>query len=349
MMRICQICHLFYPHTGGVETHVYEISKRLAEKFDVEVITTDPTGKLKSKEEIEGFTVRRFRSYAPSEAYYFSPALYQYLKKNSDKYDVIHAHNYHAFPALFAALAKGKRKFVFTPHYHSRGGSSLRSVLLKFYKLLGALAFRMADAVILVSDFERELVRRDFGVDGVVIPNGIDLSRIERAKPFETSERIIFYIGRLEKYKNVQPVIEAMKFLDDFMFYIAGSGSYENELKTLAKKNGVEERVRFLGFVSEEEKYRWLKACSVLVNLSSLEAFGITVLEALACGKPAIVSGEGALREFAEFEGVFAVNKINPEELARTIRKVAEIKVRADLRDYDWRNVVDRIIEVYFH
>jgi len=346
MMRICQVCHLFHPHTGGIETHVYEISKRLAEKFDVEVITTDPTGKLKSKEEIEGFTVRRFKSYAPSEAYYFSPALYIYLKKNSDKYDVIHAHNYHAFPSLFAALAKG-RKFVFTPHYHGTGGSSLRSVLLKLYKPLGALAFRRADAVILVSDFERELVRRDFGVDGVVIPNGIDLSRIERVKPFETSERFIFYIGRLEKYKNVQLIIEAMKFLDDFRFYIAGRGSYENELKTLAKKNGVEERVRFLGFVSEEEKYRWLKACSVFVNLSSLEAFGITVLEALACGKPAIVSGKGALREFAKFKGVFVVNKINPEELAKTIRKVAEIKVRADLRDYDWENVVDRIIEVY--
>ncbi len=347
-MKICQVCHRFSPYTGGIETHVYEISKRLAKEFDVEVLTTDPSGKLRSIEEVDGFTVRRFKSYAPSEAYYFSLDLYRYLKRNSDKYDVIHTHNYHAFPALFAAMTKKQNKLIFTPHYHGKGGSVIRSLLLKPYRLLGSTIFKKADAVICVSDYERQLVRRDFGVYAVVIPNGINLGRIQNAKPFEFPDKLIFYVGRIEKYKNVHTVVESMEYLDGFHFYIAGKGNFEEELRKLIRRLGLEDRVKLLGFVDEETKYRWLKTCSVFVNLSPIEAFGITVLEALACGKPAVVSDRGALKEFAEkFDCVFAVSGNSPKELAEVIRRAAEVKVNVDLREYDWDSIAERTMDVY--
>ncbi len=61
-MKIAQICPRFPPHIGGIETHVYEISKRLAKEFDVEVLTTDPRGALADVECIGDVAVRRFRS-----------------------------------------------------------------------------------------------------------------------------------------------------------------------------------------------------------------------------------------------------------------------------------------------
>ena len=62
-MKIAQICPRFYPDIGGVETHVYEISRRLAKEFEVEILTTDPSGKLIKIEEFEDFKVMSFREF----------------------------------------------------------------------------------------------------------------------------------------------------------------------------------------------------------------------------------------------------------------------------------------------
>jgi glycosyltransferase involved in cell wall biosynthesis len=114
-LKIAQVCPRYHPDIGGVETHVREISDRLVKNgHEVEVITTDPTGKLRKSELINGVEVTRFRSLAPGDAYYLSPQIYPYLKKNA--FDIIHAHSYHALPALFAALANPGSKLIFTPH-----------------------------------------------------------------------------------------------------------------------------------------------------------------------------------------------------------------------------------------
>ena len=347
-MKIIQVCPRYFPDVGGVETHVREISERLAKKgFEVEVCTCT-TSKYSPKEEINGVVVRRFRAFAPDNAYYLSPKLYLYLKKA--ECDIIHAHNYHAFPALFAALAKGERKLVFTPHYHKVSGSAFRNILLEAYKLPGSLIFNRSDTVVCVSRYESELVKKDFKVTPVVIPNGIDLKKIENIRPFNFSSKLVFYVGRIEEYKNIHRVIQSMKYLDDFYFYIAGKGSFEIELKKIVKNLGLENRVKFLGYIDEKTKFRWLKTCSVFVNLSPIEAFGITVLEALACGKPCVVNRNGASVEFAsKFDCVFAVDDdTSPKELANTIRNCAETEIQVDLKEYDWDEIVEKILNTYF-
>jgi len=120
-MRILQICPRYYPDIGGVEEHVKNISERLAKKHDVTVFTTDPSRKLPKQETINGVKIRRFKSWAPNEAYYFSRELKKCLMEDSYSFDIMHAHSYHAFPALYAAQAKGSNKLVFTPHYHGEG------------------------------------------------------------------------------------------------------------------------------------------------------------------------------------------------------------------------------------
>jgi glycosyltransferase involved in cell wall biosynthesis len=105
-MKILQVCPRYYPDIGGVEEHVRNISERLAEKYDVSVFTTDPSGKLPKQEVINSVKIRRFKSWAPDEAYYFSREIKKCLMKNSDCFDIVHAHSYHAFPGLYAANAK---------------------------------------------------------------------------------------------------------------------------------------------------------------------------------------------------------------------------------------------------
>ena len=352
-MRIAQVCPRFYPHIGGVETHVYEIAKRLVKDFEIEVLTTDLTGKLPKFEEIDGITVRRFKSFAPGEAYYFSLDLYRYLKRNSEKYDVIHAHNYHAFPAFLAYLSR-KNKFVFTPHYHAHGHTFFRNLLHRPYKLIGGKMFEKADAVICVSNYEKNLILKNFKVDVNkihVIPNGVNLEEFKIAKKIkkekDRSFKRILYVGRIEKYKGIDYIVKALKYLDDFILEIVGKGSYKPKIIELARDLGVLNRVRFYQDLSREELIKKYSEADVFVLLSRYEAFGIVVAEALASGTPCVVARTSALIEWVDNKNVFGVYyPVDIPKLVKLIEEVSNVEVK-DVKLPTWDDVAERLVEVY--
>ncbi len=353
-MRIAQVCPRFYPYIGGVETHVYEIARRLAKDFEVEVLTTDPSGKLPKFEEIDGITVRRFKSFAPQEAYYFSLDLYRYLKRNSEKYDIIHAHNYHAFPAFLAYLNR-RNRFVFTPHYHAHGHTFFRNILHKPYKMVGKRMFEKADAVICVSNYEKNLILKNFNIDVskiYLIPNGVNLEEFKVAKRIkrekDRSFKKILYVGRIEKYKGLDYVVKALKYLDNFILEIVGKGSYKPKIIELARDLDVLNRIRFYQDLSREELVRRYAEADVLVLLSRHEAFGMVVAEALASGTPCIVSNTSALIEWVDNRNVFGIDyPIDVPKLAKLIEEVSRVEVRG-IKLYTWDDVVKRLIEVYY-
>lgn len=342
-MRIAFVAPRFYPHIGGVETHVFELARRMRE-FDVEVLATDPSGKLKKAEEIEEIKVKRFKSFAPGNAYFFSPELWSYLKRHSADYDLIHAHNFHAFPALYAALSRPK-KLVFTPHYHGHGHSFFRDILFRIYRLYARRIFCQADLVICVSKFEKELILKDFKPKRVeVIPNGVNFEFMEKRK----NGKKILYVGRIEKYKGLDFVVEALKLLPDFRLEIVGKGSYKREIIRLAKKLEVLDRISFYQDLSREELLRRYSEASVLVLLSKFEAYGLVVAEALASKTPCVVAKTSALAEWVDEKNVFGISyPPSIPELAELIRKASEIGV-GDVNIPSWNEVAKRVKKVYF-
>ncbi len=246
MIRIAMVCHRYYPDIGRVETHVREISERLVNRgFDVEVVCTDPTWKYPEYECHNGIRITRFKSLAQNNSFYFAPRLYFYLK-NQD-YDIVHAHNYHAFPALFACAA-AKRRFVFTPHYHGGSHSPLRNFLLKAYHRIGRFVFEKAEKVICVSRYEMKLIEDDFHVSRaklVHIPNGVNIE-FKDIVELKKDSKIILYAGRLESYKGIQYLIEALPLLDGYRFEVIGKGNYEKKLYELAQKLHVSNRIDWL-------------------------------------------------------------------------------------------------------
>ncbi|ADB57581.1 glycosyltransferase family 4 protein [Archaeoglobus profundus] len=354
-MKIAQVCPRFYPDIGGVETHVYEISKRLTKNFEVEVLTTDPMGKYPEVEEIDGITVRRFKSIAPSEAYYFSLEMYRFLKERSSDYDIIHAHNYHAFPALFVALTKSNNKLVFTPHYHGRGHSFIRDLLHKPYKIFGRWIFEKSDAVICVSNFEKELILKNFNVNSsklFVIPNGInleefkDVEKIKKRK--DRTVRTILYVGRIEKYKGLDYVVKALKYLpENYVLEIVGKGSYKSKIVKLAKNLGVINRIRFYQDLSREELIERYAKADVFVLLSKYEAYGLVVAEALACKTPCIVANTSALSEWIDNRNVFGIDyPIHIEKLVNLIKEMSGVSVEG-VNIPTWDVAVEKLKRVY--
>ncbi|MHC1756962.1 MAG: glycosyltransferase family 4 protein [Methanosarcina sp.] len=382
-MKIAQICPRYFPDIGGVETHVKEISERLVKTgHDVEVITTDPTGRLNKREMINGVKVIRFRSFAPGNAYYLAPQIYFYLKKHN--FDVIHAHSYHALPALFAALGKSETKFVFTPHYHRSGHTAFRNLLHKPYRLLGKMIFSRADSVICVSEYEKRLVEADFRVAGktVKIPNGIDLKEFEHLRTRQKDEgverengkekvrgektgkekvgeekaekeKILLYVGRLEEYKGVQYIIQSLPDLRGFRLRVVGKGPYETELHGMAKSLGVEGRVEWLKDLSRKELLECYADADIFLMLSSHEAYGITVAEALAAGTTCIVAKGSALEEF--IDGIRCLGIDEPIKKERIIKLVNQLKgvksnsqsITENLTLFDWDYVTEKIGNVY--
>lgn len=344
-MKIVQVTPRYPPHTGGVETHVESISERLVKRgHEVVVHTADRGGDAPTRERRNGVQICRHRSFAPGSAFYVAPTITPAVRRTDA--NVVHAHNYHALPAMFAAVSVDHDRFVVTPHYHGESASGFRNRLLSAYRPLGRWVLDRADVVLAVSDWERNRLADNFGVDATVVPNGIDVKRFANAIPVNRSSEYLLCVGRLVRYKGVQHAIRALEDLPEYDLLVAGSGPYRSELERLAEMRGVADRVEFLGHVPDENLPGLYAGAAVYLNLSEFEAFGMTVGEALASGAPCVVRDAAALSDWSDDEGVVVVDVPSPSSVARAVNRVAGCQPQG--RDIvSWDEVVDDLIRIY--
>ncbi|TMT87286.1 glycosyltransferase family 1 protein [Haloterrigena sp. H1] len=344
-MKILLVTHRYPPHTGGVETHVREIAVRLdAKGHDVTVFSADATDNINRQNVDDGVLVRRYRSARPGNAFYIAPQLVKAVRQSDA--DVVHAHNYHAFPLLFAALGVTGQQFVVTTHYHGESNSDIRNALLELYRPLGRWAIRRADDVIAVSDWERKQLQADFGVDATVIPNGLNKDRFANAAPEPNAEPYLLCVGRLEEYKGIQYAIRALSELPGYKLLIAGRGPYMKALKQIVSEEGVADRVTFLGYVADDRLPGLYAGATAYVTLSAVESYGMTVAEALTAGTPCVVRESGALAGWADRDGCVGVDSMTPAAIATAVREAINCDVDAATVP-DWDDIVERIVDQY--
>ena len=344
-MKIVQVTPRYPPHTGGVETHVKEISERLVERgHEVVVLTAGAGADVAARERRNGVAVKRHRSFAPGGAFHVTPGIARSVRR--ERADLIHAHNYHSLPAVFAAVAAGRTPFVITPHYHGRSADAVRDVLLSAYRPLGRWAFRRADTVVAVSDWERKRLRADFGVEATVIPNGLDIERFATAKPEQRDGPYLLCVGRMEEYKGVQHVIRALPELDGYDLVVTGTGPYRTELERIARREGVDDRVEFLGFVPDARLPGLYAGASAFLALSEFEAYGLTVAEALASGTPCVVRTVGALADWTDDPGVVGIESPTPERVSNAVAVATELESETN-SILDWEEIVNRLDTIY--
>jgi len=111
----------------------------------------------------------------------------------------------------------------------------------------------------------------------------------------------LVYVGRLKRYKRVDLIISAtaklQKKFPDIHFFVIGTGDHEKELRQQAVSLGLEKSVEFCGFVSEARKKELLQMARVGTQTSTIEGWGLGVIEAGACGTPTVASDSPGLRE----------------------------------------------------
>ena len=195
-----------------------------------------------------------------------------------------------------------------------------------------------------------------------VVPAGIKYDKIEEIQSHTSlnEKSDIFIASRLVRIKGIDILIKTIpkviNSIPNISVCIAGTGPQENELRLLTKRLNLKNHVKFLGFISEEEKYQYYKACKLVVVPSRWDCQPFTLFDAAASGKPVIASDmsnpgivdDGKTGFIFKSENVEdladqIILLLKDEELREEIGKAAKAKVK----QYDWSKVAERYVEIY--
>lgn len=363
-MKVVHIVQRFHPHIGGAETHVMEICKRLLKRgVEVEVYTADLSDFLPRTQIVQKIPVRRFKSWAPSDNFYFPlPEMWREIR--SIRADIIHAHSIHDFPMLATAIvANREQKLILTPHYCGYGVSPLTNFLWNLYRPLAGWILSRADRIISVSHYETKILKRDFRIHPgkiLMIPNGLDIKELKGVKYEPDPEEIrVLYVGRLVRNKNVDKLIQMIKILltssrfNNLKLVIVGDGSFKPKLLKLAKQLGVERHIEWKEYLSRRDLLHEYSRAKVFILPSQIEAFGIAAAEAIVIGVPTIVAKAGALIEYVKAGLARGIDlPVSGQAIASKVIEVMEDHTDTTSRSkgdyfYSWDEVVERILIAY--
>jgi len=360
MLHVLQVCPEF-PFRGGVERHVLEVSRCLRDRgVQVTVLASNPRGRLPGHEYHENIEVIRFGCWSPGDSYYFTPSVFLHLARITTPCTIVHSHSYQALPSFAAALAKvcNHLPLVFTPHFHPMGGSKFRSILKRLYRPFGKLVFDLSDVVIALSEHERSTLKVMFHLDSDkirVVPHGIH-HLCQRLREPSTN---ILYVGRLEKYKGVDFLIECLpevlQHLPRATLTIVGTGPDEGRLRRIVNERGLLSSVKFLGGVSFFRLDELLRRAGLVALMSEYEAYSLIIAEALQLGVPVVATRVGAIFEiFGRDERCILLDyPPRTDELAEKIIRVlsGELLWRTNrvtpVSRLSWNDVADRLLNIY--
>ncbi|MCL4531261.1 MAG: glycosyltransferase family 4 protein [Chloroflexi bacterium] len=199
------------------------------------------------------------------------------------------------------------------------------------YRLLFPALVRQVKCVITPSEFVRQKVMQRFSLSKdrvVAIREGVNMERFRwtdslsvRAR-YQLPQKYILFIGSLQPRKNLSALIDAWNLVKDdspkTALVVVGSAGRVFRRIELPNKT---ERVVFLGYVADDELPALYSGASVYVLPSIEEGFGLTMLEAMACGTPVIASNGGALPEVAG-DAALLVNPLSVSQIAAALNKV---------------------------
>jgi D-inositol-3-phosphate glycosyltransferase len=241
----------------------------------------------------------------------------------------------------------------------------------------GELA-QQADLLIASTSDEASELTDGYGADPervFIVPPGVDLATFQpmdravaRRELGYGSERVLLFVGRLERLKGVEVVIRALALLrdrqhDDVRLLILGEDSHEGDesekdrLKAIASETGVRDRVDFVGSVAHHELPYFYAAADVCVMPSYSESFGLVALEAQACGCPVVASGVSGLRSVVRDEvSGYLIDEHDPAAYAERIGRVLADRELAQqmgrrgsllAQRFSWKRTADRLEELF--
>jgi phosphatidylinositol alpha-mannosyltransferase len=225
----------------------------------------------------------------------------------------------------------------------------LRNVL-KYFDSFTAVSIAAADYLQKLTDDKID-----------IIPNGIDLNKYYPKPESKSKNPTIFYVGRLEKRKGLKYLLKAFAELESILpnseLIIAGDGPDREKLKDFADDLGIQ-NIRFLGFVDESTKIKYLQSSTVFCSPAVHgESFGIVLLEAMACGTVIVAGDNPGYSSVMQERGKLSL--VNPRYTSELVRRLHLMLTDNELRDstiswsneyvkrYDYSTIVDQYEDLF--
>jgi glycosyltransferase involved in cell wall biosynthesis len=316
------------PQAGGAEIHLHEVFGRLAARgHEVTLLVSGWRG-APARTQLDGMEVHR-----TGGRHTFSLMAPAYYRRRLERfgYDAV-IEDLNKVP-LFAP--RWSRSPVVLLVHHLFGTTAFAEASLPLASLTWLLErplarmYRRVDVQAVSESTALDLVHRGFDRQRItVIENGVDLdfySRDADVARFEVPT--VLYLGRLKKYKRVDLVIRAVAQLlgdgVDCRLVIGGRGDARRELEALVAQLGVGDRVEFAGFVTDDRKRELFRRSWVHALTSPKEGWGISNMEAAACGTATVASDAPGLRDSVRDQQTgYLVPHGDVEALAERLRRL---------------------------
>ncbi|HUQ86218.1 MAG TPA: glycosyltransferase [Vicinamibacterales bacterium] len=344
-MRLLHVVSSYWPamRYGGTIVSVHGLCRALAARgHEVHVYTTSVNGATDSAvvhgeaTDVDGVKVWYFQSRSLRRLYY-APALQTALRETIRGFDVVHTHAIYLWP-LWTAAREARRNgvpYVVSPRgmlekeLIERKSAIWKAALIGFVErgtLEGAAAVHVTS--------RREADEAEafgFSLRRISeIPNGVDLDRTAGGASPEIAAAVaggpyVLFLGRINWKKGLDRLIAAMAHAPGVRLIVAGNDEegYQPALTSIAQRNGVRDRVIFTGPVHGTDKTSLIDGARALVLPSYSENFGNVVLEAMAAGRPVIISREVGLADLVRDSGAGVIADGAPEMLGDAIAGIS--------------------------
>jgi len=377
--RLCVVTNIYLPQVGGIQTVVYEQTRRLMKRDFEPYVVTNRINTPKSYL-VEGVRVDCYKSlntgYRLGIPYTIpSVASLDTFLRAIQSADVVHAHGHPYLTSLIAGkLAKHyKKPFVLTQHNTFIEYDNMFETVEQLNDLsVGKATLKAADKIVVVSNATRQYVL-SIGADPnkvKVLHNGVDLvhfrpipeRRVEMRRKLGISQNAIVVLTvRRIVYKNgIDTLIDAAKLAAKknpaIIFLIVGIGPNMENARERINQLGLAKNIIFVGFVSSEElPFYYNTADFFVVPSKSGEGLPLVAEEAMACGLPVVATNVGGIGEIVtdQYGRLFPPN--DPDQMAKAILDYSSMdlslrkpEIRAMMEEkFSWDKNVDSLVEIY--
>lgn len=338
-MKLLQVIDSVDPGHGGPTEWIRQMHKPLGDLgVKTEVVCCDPP----DAPWLESFGVP-VRAIGPTVLRYgYSPRLRPWLLENMPDYDAVIVHGlwqYCGLAAWRAARRTGTTRYVYA--HGMLGPWFKRKYPLKHFKkalywrLVESRALRDARAVLFSTEEERILARSAFSPyrvaesvigQGISSPPETDAGEFLERWPDLRGKRIVLFLGRLHEVKGCDLLLDAFARVaparNEVELVIAGPDptGLRSSLMSRAAALGIADRVSWVGMLEGQIKWSALRAAEVVCLPSHHENFGMVIAEALACGRPALISDRVNIWREVEQDGAGFVDRDTVEGTERNLR-----------------------------
>ncbi|MEZ4195214.1 MAG: glycosyltransferase family 4 protein [Candidatus Paceibacterota bacterium] len=287
------------------------------------------------------------------------------LIAEEETFDIIHAHDWTSYLAGVAAKIASGKPLILHVHATSFDQAASENVDPSIYKI-ECEAFAVADKVVVVSNWTRDIIIRKHGVDPAkveVVHNGCDTFEPPRHEPTlaglkAQGKKIILYHGRITIQKGVDYFIRAAKRVvevdKNVVFVVSGSGDMTTQIMNQVGAMGLSQHVIFAGALWDEERDRMYQSVDLVVMPSVSEPFGLVPLEALQHGTASLISNQSGVGEVLTH--VLKVDFWDVDEMANKILSAIRYPVmtkqivnegKRDLERISWKEAALKVYRLY--